>query len=387
MLAKRKTIDAFPAKLILEIVINKLRRVKMFRIRFVFIIFLLLSITFLYSQSVAKWHTSMGDFEVTLREDLVPITVGNFVDLTNSNFYDNLIFHRVISNFMIQDGCPYGTGYGGPGYTIPDEFHPSINYNVPYVLGMANAGPNTGGSQYFITVEPYPSLNNNYSAFGHVTLGFDIVEDISEVPTDANDKPITDVVIDSIRIMTPQLDSYLPIEDTLYVNAGEAMAFALVCDDDNITYSWFVDDEQQTANSFVFNYTPQVNGWHEISGVVSNENYDLPKVWWVSVTGGTAIDNDIVNSKAVLYQNIPNPFNPITNIRFNLAESGHTSLEIYNTKGQFVKSLVNSDLPAGEHNFIWNGRDENKKSVASGVYLYTLKAENVFIQKKAVLLK
>ena len=359
------------------------------KIRFIFItIILLISINFLWSQSVAKWHTSMGDFEVTLREDLVPITVGNFVDLTNSNFYDNLIFHRVISDFMIQDGCPLGTGYGGPGYTIPDEFHPDINYNEPYVIGMANTGaPNSGGSQYFITVEPTAWLNGGFSAFGHVTLGSDIIENISEVPTNANDKPLTDVVIDSIRIMTPQLDSYLPIEDTLYVNAGEVMAFALVCGEENITYSWYINDEQQSATSFVFNYSPTINGWHEVTGVVSNENYDLPKVWWINVTGGTGINNDIVNSKAILYQNIPNPFNPETSIKFSLVESGHSLLEIYNIKGQLVKTLVNNNLPAGEHSFIWNGKNEKGDQVTSGIYLYNLRTQNTSIQKKAILLK
>jgi len=358
------------------------------KIRFIFItIILLISINFLWSQSVAKWHTSMGDFEVTLREDLVPITVGNFVDLTNSNFYDNLIFHRVISDFMIQDGCPLGTGYGGPGYTIPDEFHPDLDYSEPYTLGMANAGPNTGGSQYFITVEPTPWLNGAHSIFGHVTLGSEIVEEISEVPTNANNKPLTDVVIDSIRIMTPQLDSYLPIEDTLYVNAGEAMAFALVCDDDNITYSWYVNDEQQLETGFIFNLTPTVNDWHEVKGVVSNENYDLPKVWWVFVTGGTEVSENIVSNKTILYQNIPNPFNPETNIKFYLDESGSVSLEIYNIKGQLVKTLVNNDLPAGEHSFIWNGEDEKGSQVASGIYLYNLKSKNLIEKKKAILLK
>jgi len=359
------------------------------KIRIFFItIILLSSINSLWSQTVARWHTSMGDFEVTLREDLVPITVGNFVDLTNANFYDNLIFHRVISNFMIQDGCPLGTGYGGPGYTIPDEFHPDINYDEPYVIGMANTGaPNSGGSQYFITVEPTSWLNGGYSAFGHVTLGSDIVENISEVPTDGNDKPITDVVIDSIRIMTPQLISYLPIEDTLYVNSGEVMAFALVCEDDNITYSWYVDDEQQIETSFIFGLTPTVNGWHEVVGVISNENFDLPKVWWVYVTGGTGISNNVVSNRAILHQNIPNPFNPETNIKFSLVKSGHASLEIFNIKGQLVKTLANNHLQSGEHSFIWNGKDENGNQVASGLYLYTLKTQDFSIQKKAILLK
>ena len=358
------------------------------KIRFVLIcIVLLISINFLWSQTVAKWHTSMGEFEITLREDLVPITVNNFVDLTNSTFYDDLIFHRVISDFMIQDGCPYGNGYGGPGYAIPDEFHPDINYNVPYVLGMANAGPNTGGSQYFITVEPYPSLNNGYSAFGHITLGSEIVEDISEVPTDANDRPLVDVVIDSIRIMTPQLDEFLPQEDTLYVNAGDPIGFALICSDEGVTYSWYVDDELQQATGFSFDLTLTVNDWHEVKGVVSNDNYDLPKVWWVFITGGTEISNDVISNRTVLYQNIPNPFNPETYIKFYLKDAGYVSLEIFNIKGQRVKTLVSDDLSAGEYNFIWNGKDDNENQVASGVYIYNLRTKGISEKKKAILLK
>ena len=253
---------------------------------------------------------------------------------------------------------------------------------------MANTGqPNSGGSQYFITVVPFTNGNNTYSAFGHVTLGSEIVEEISEVATNANDKPLIDVVIDSIRIMTPQLDDYTPQEDTLYVDAGEPMGFGLMCDDDDVTYSWFVDDELQQTTSFAFSLTLTVNGWHEVRGVVSNENYDLPKVWWVFVTGGTEISENVVSNKTILYQNIPNPFNPETNIKFYLDESGYALLEIYNIKGQLVKILINNDLPAGEHNLIWNGRDEKGSQVSSGIYLYNLKTKDFFEKKKAILLK
>jgi len=200
-------------------------------------------------------------------------------------------------------------------------------------------------------------------------------------------KPLTDVVIDSVRIMTPQLVSYLPIEDTLYVNANEIMAFALVCDDDNVTYAWYINDELQEDTSYIFSYTPLVNGWHEVKGVISNENYDLPKIWWINVTGGTGINNDVASNRAILHQNIPNPFNPETSIKFNLVESGHASLEIYNIKGQRVKTLVNNHLSSGEYNFVWNGKDENGNQVASGLYLYTLKTQDISIQKKAILLK
>ncbi|MDA3814446.1 MAG: T9SS type A sorting domain-containing protein, partial [Candidatus Cloacimonetes bacterium] len=148
------------------------------------------------------------------------------------------------------------------------------------------------------------------------------------------------------------------------------MAFALFCNDENVTYSWYVDDEQQGATSFIFNLTITVNGWHEVKGVASNENYDLSKVWWVEITGGTGTTGDVVSNNAVLYQNVPNPFNPETNIKFYLDESSHVSLEIYNIKGQLVKTLVNNDLSAGEHSFIWNGKDGNGNQVASGIYLY-----------------
>lgn len=158
--------------------------------------------TNLQAQTVVQWYTSMGDFRAQLREDLVPMTAQNFIDLTNANFYDGLIFHRVISGFMIQDGCPNGTGTGGPGYTFDDEFNSHLRHSEPGVLSMANSGPNTNGSQYFITVAETSWLDDVHSIFGKVIDGLDVVFDISEVETDANDKPLIDVVIDSIRVVT-----------------------------------------------------------------------------------------------------------------------------------------------------------------------------------------
>jgi peptidyl-prolyl cis-trans isomerase A (cyclophilin A) len=143
----------------------------------------------------------MGNFKGQIREDLVPITGNNFIDLTNSGFYDDLIFHRVIQGFVNQDGCPLGTGTGGPGYTIPDEIHPDLNHNSAGVLSMANAGPDTGGSQYFITLDSFPHLNGSYSVFGRIVEGMDAVFNISYVPVDSSDKPLTAVRIDSIRVV------------------------------------------------------------------------------------------------------------------------------------------------------------------------------------------
>jgi cyclophilin family peptidyl-prolyl cis-trans isomerase len=168
------------------------------------IIMILLAIgisTNTYSQTVVQWYTSMGDFRAQLREDLVPVTAQNFIDLTNSQFYDDLIFHRVIIDFMIQDGCPIGNGTGGPGYTFDDEFHPDLRHDEPGILSMANSGPNTNGSQYFITVVPTAWLDDVHSIFGKIIDGMDIVYAISEVATNSNNKPLIDVVIDSIRVV------------------------------------------------------------------------------------------------------------------------------------------------------------------------------------------
>ncbi len=183
----------------------------------VLIIFLVLSIsTNAYSQTVVQWYTSMGDFRAQLREDLVPMTAQNFIDLTNDEFYDGLIFHRVIINFMIQDGCPYGNGTGGPGYTFDDEFHPDLRHDEPGILSMANSGPNTNGSQYFITVVPTPWLDDVHSIFGKIIDGMDVVYAISEVDTDGNDKPLIDVVIDSIRVVVgdPAIELTAPLAGT-----------------------------------------------------------------------------------------------------------------------------------------------------------------------------
>jgi peptidyl-prolyl cis-trans isomerase A (cyclophilin A) len=153
----------------------------------------------------AAFDTTEGAFKVKLFADLVPNTVNNFVSLadgtkTGKPFYDGTIFHRVIPDFMIQGGDPQGTGRGGPGYQFADEFHASLKHSKPGVLSMANAGPNTNGSQFFITVAPTPHLDKRHSVFGEVTEGYDVVEKISEVPRGAQDRPIKEVRINSVKI-------------------------------------------------------------------------------------------------------------------------------------------------------------------------------------------
>ncbi len=150
---------------------------------------------------IAEFNTNKGNFKIELFNDKAPVTTGNFLKLVNDGFYNGLIFHRVIPNFMIQCGCPHGTGRGGPGYTIRDEFHPDLKHDTLGMLSMANAGPNTGGSQFFITVAPTPWLDGKHAIFGKVTEGYDVVEAISKVNKDGSDKPFEDVVINSVTIV------------------------------------------------------------------------------------------------------------------------------------------------------------------------------------------
>lgn len=150
---------------------------------------------------IAEFNTNRGNFKIELFGDKAPLTVGNFKKLVDEDFYNGLIFHRVIPNFMIQGGCPHGTGKGRPGHSIRDEFHPDLKHNSKGILSMANAGPNTGGSQFFITVAPTPWLDRKHSIFGKVIQGMDIVDEISKVDKDRNDKPLKNVVINTIKII------------------------------------------------------------------------------------------------------------------------------------------------------------------------------------------
>ncbi len=169
------------------------------------------------AQKTATLHTNHGDIAITLLPDHAPKTVANFVGLadgtkeyvdsksgrkTTGKFYDGTTFHRVISGFMIQGGDPEGTGMGGPGYKFGDEFHPDLAFNKPYLLAMANAGPGTNGSQFFITVGPTPHLNRRHTIFGEVAdqSSRDVVDAIAALPVGRQDRPVDAVVIESVSI-------------------------------------------------------------------------------------------------------------------------------------------------------------------------------------------
>jgi len=149
---------------------------------------------------VAVFDTNHGTFKIELYEDKAPKTAGNFISLVEKGFYDGLKFHRVIEGFMIQGGCPKGDGTGGPGYTIDDEFGEGLKHDSEGILSMANAGPDTGGSQFFITLAATPWLDGKHAIFGKVTEGMEVVRKIGSVQTDARDMPVEPVVINSITL-------------------------------------------------------------------------------------------------------------------------------------------------------------------------------------------
>lgn len=153
----------------------------------------------------AAFDTTEGSFKVKLHADKAPNTVENFVSLaegtkTGKPFYDGTIFHRVIPDFMVQGGDPEGTGRGGPGYRFADEFHPSLKHTKPGILSMANAGPNTNGSQFFITVAATTWLDNKHTVFGEVSEGYSVVEKISKLPRNREDRPVKEVRVNSVKI-------------------------------------------------------------------------------------------------------------------------------------------------------------------------------------------
>ena len=148
----------------------------------------------------ANIQTNQGAFSIELFEDKAPKTTKNFIDLAEKGFYDGVIFHRVIEGFMLQGGDPTGTGRGGPGYNIPDEFHPDLKHTEEGILSMANAGPNTGGSQFFVTLAPTSWLDGKHAVFGKVVEGMEVVRAIGSTPTGPGDQPLQEVVMESVKI-------------------------------------------------------------------------------------------------------------------------------------------------------------------------------------------
>jgi len=309
-----------------------------------------------YSQTVVQWYTSMGDFRAQLREDLVPMTAQNFIDLTNANFYDDLIFHRVISGFMNQDGCPNGNGSGGPGYVFDDEFHPDLRHDEPGILSMANAGPNTNGSQYFITVEPTAWLDDVHSIFGKIIDGLDVVFAISEVPTNGNNKPLIDVVIDSIRVVSgeAQLALTSPTGETKWNTSiennitwdSEFVADVNIEFSSDNGQSWTEVMESTSANSRSYGWTPPNITSDEC--LVKISDVANPDVFDVCDEPFTLCQLELTSPSGFTYARIGSPFGISWTSQFveNVSLAYKTS-----HNGDWV--TIDEGIPASNGSYSW----------------------------------
>ena len=152
------------------------------------------------SNCIAHVTTNLGSFQIELLEDRAPKTTKNFIDLAEKGFYDGIVFHRVIEGFMLQAGCPQGNGTGGPGYTIPDEFNAELTHDSAGVLSMANSGPNSGGSQFFVTLAPTAWLDGKHAVFGKVIEGMETIRTIGGTATGPGNRPLEPVVMEEVRI-------------------------------------------------------------------------------------------------------------------------------------------------------------------------------------------
>jgi len=151
---------------------------------------------------IAQFTTNQGEFKVELFEERAPGTTKNFIDLVEKEYYNGIVFHRVIENFMIQGGCPTGNGTGGPGYTMADEFHADLRHDTEGVLSMANSGPNTGGSQFFVTLVPTAWLDDKHAVFGKVVEGIETVRAIGATATGPGDRPLQEIVMEKVEIVS-----------------------------------------------------------------------------------------------------------------------------------------------------------------------------------------
>ena len=152
----------------------------------------------------AQFTTSLGNFQIELFEGRAPVTTKNFIDLVEKGYYDGLVFHRVMEGFMLQGGCPNGDGRGGPGYTIADEFHEELTHDSEGVLSMANSGPNSGGSQFFVTLAATDWLDGKHAVFGKVIEGMETVRSIGSTATGPGDRPLEPVVMEGVRITSTE---------------------------------------------------------------------------------------------------------------------------------------------------------------------------------------
>ena len=348
----------------------------------------------LQARHFARWYTTMGNFTSDLRDEIVPITANNFIDLTNAGFYDGLHFHRVVHGFVIQDGDPLGTGYGGPGYTIPDEFSPLLHHDSAGVLAMAHTSqPNSAGSQYYITLAPTPNLDGAYAVFGKVFEGLDVVLNIGNVAVDANSHPITNVNIDSLRILGLVINNVSPTADSVVAveNGAEPTSFVVEAYDlyTQVEYEWFVDDvEVEGATDFILEYSFPTGGTHNVKCVTSDEQISWATIWQVDVLSANS-DNVIPQSARSinLAGFYPNPFSSIFTVNYKLSKATPVNVSVYDVKGRRVYSQTVNTAKAGYNQWQWQETSDNGTKPANGIYFIELNDGSSKVTCKAVLIR
>lgn len=335
----------------------------------------------------ARWHTSMGSFTAELYDELVPITAHNFRDLANSGFYNNLIFHRVIAGFMIQDGCPYGTGYGGPGYTIEDEFHPDLSHDHAGVLAMARtAAPNSAGSQYYITLAPATYLDGSYAIFGDVIEGLENVLAIGAVPTDEDDRPITDVNIYILRMLDLHIGECFPaLDEVLTLAQNQAQIFVVEADTEEaeLSFDWYIDEVQAAESSFMLETSFTTGGEHSVRcHIASSDSIAYDAIWEINTETAVDDDNNAPSIAPLKLSVNPNPFTNDLDLICELKQSQPISLDIYNLKGQKISSLASGWQNAGAWHYHWDGKSAAGSAVPAGIYLLRLHGAGTTIYRK-----
>lgn len=345
----------------------------------------------LQARRFARWYTNMGNFTAEIRNELMPITGNNFIELTLNNFYNGLHFHRIIDGFVIQDGDPLGTGYGGPGYTIPDEYSELLLHDGPGVLAMAKSSqPNSAGSQYYITLAAQPDLDGDYAVFGKVIQGLDVVLNIGHVPTNSSDHPINDVVIDSLKMLGLEIGPVSPADSMLTINLNTPQQFSVEAYDVNLfvdaDFQWYKNDVLQNDSLAIYNTSFNQNGNYSIKCVVSNSEISFTQVWHVTAEN-TSNDDVVQLNKLDILSAYPNPFKEFVNLKYQIDRAENIQVKIYDIKGHLVKSYSSHQARQGENTFSWNGKNEKNIKLPSGIYLFELKSSSNKSISKVMLLK
>jgi cyclophilin family peptidyl-prolyl cis-trans isomerase len=354
-------------------------------IRSFVIICLLASPLLLDARIFARWHTSMGSFTAELYDELVPITALNFRDLANDDFYNNLIFHRVIEGFMIQDGCPQGTGYGGPGYTIQDEFHPDLLHDSAGVLAMARTNaPNSAGSQYYITLAPQPHLDGGYAVFGRIIENLDVVMAIGGVPTDANDRPINPVNIHQLRMLDLHIGAFFPLLEEpveLLPNTAQMFITEAYTDEAELSYHWFLNGEELPDDTFMIERSFNSGNHNLRCTIASSDSISFDAEWNIQVASSNS-DSSAPELSNISLECRPNPFSESIEIRCESKLAQKISLQVYNLRGQLVKQILEPEIKQGAWELSWDARDSGGNIVPQGMYLLKMQSPQGKLYRK-----